>query len=114
MDLLADDQDRYLLTILPEWHVGYGKRPSVHLVLRTHAATRSLQFAANTDRISWYSHLNGAYIADSAKTVLHMPLAVLAGSRLAPRAVLVEHGRPRPYLAAGGRQGCDDQAGHAP
>jgi len=80
MGLLADDKDRYLLTILPEWHVGYGKRPSVHLVLRTHAATRSLQFAANTDRIDWYSHLNGAYIADSAKTVLHLPLNVLAGS----------------------------------
>ena len=80
MDLPAHDQDQYLLTILPEWHVGYGQRPSMHLVLRTEAATRSLQFAANTDRISWYSHLNGAYIADSAKTALHMPLAVLAGS----------------------------------
>jgi len=79
MDLLADDKDRYLLTIIPEWHVGYGKRPGVHLVMRTHAATRSLQFAANTDPISWYSHLNGAWIADSAKTVLHMPLGVLAG-----------------------------------
>ncbi len=78
-DPLADDQDRYLLTILPEWHVGYGKRPGVHLVLRTHAATRSLQFAANAAPISWYSHLNGAWIADSAKTVLDMPLGVLGG-----------------------------------
>src|SRR5688572_29332034 len=54
---------RYLLTIIPEFHLGYGKRPGVHLVVRTHAATRSLQFAANTDPISWYSHLNGAWIS---------------------------------------------------
>lgn len=79
LDLLADDKDRYLLTILPEFHLGYGKRPGVHLVMRTHAATRSLEFVANTDRISWYSHLNGAWIADSAKTALHMPLTALAG-----------------------------------
>lgn len=76
-DLLADDKDRYLLTILPEWHVGYGKRPGMHLVLRTNAATKSLQFAANTQQIGWYSHLNGARIADSAQTMLHMPLNVL-------------------------------------
>jgi hypothetical protein len=80
MDPLADDKDRYLLTIIPEFHLGYGKRPGVHLVMRTHAATRSLQFVANTDRINWYSHLNGAWIADSAKTALHMPLSALAGS----------------------------------
>jgi hypothetical protein len=79
VDPLADDRDRYLLTILPEWDRGYGKRPGVHLVLRTHAASRSLQLAANTDHLDWYSHLNGAWIADSAKTVLHMPLQVLAG-----------------------------------
>lgn len=80
VDLRSYDEDQYLLTILPEWHVGYGTRPGVHLVLRTQAATQPLQFAANTDRISWYSHLNGTYIADGAKTVLHMPLDVLAGS----------------------------------
>jgi hypothetical protein len=79
VDLLADTKDRYLLTILPEFYLGYGKRPGVHLVMRTHAATRSLQFAANTDRIHWYSHLNGAWIADSARTTLHMPLSVLSG-----------------------------------
>lgn len=79
VDIVADDKDRYLLTIIPEFHLGYGKRPGVHLVMRTHAATRSLQFVANTERISWYSHLNGAWIADSAKTTLHMPLSVLAG-----------------------------------
>lgn len=80
VDWLADDQDRYLLTILPEFYLGYGNRPGLHLVLRTHAATRSLQFAANTDRISWYSHLNGAGIADSAKTTLYIPLPALVGA----------------------------------
>jgi hypothetical protein len=79
-DLLTDDKDRYLLTILPEFHLGYDKRPGVHLVMRTQAATRSLQFAANSDHISWYSHLNGAWIADSARTTLHLPLSVLAGA----------------------------------
>jgi len=80
VDLLADDKDRYLLTILPEFHLGYGNRPGLHLVMRTHAATRSLQFAASADRISWYSHLNGAWIAESAKTTLHMPLGALGGA----------------------------------
>jgi Concanavalin A-like lectin/glucanases superfamily len=78
-DPWADNQDRYLLTILPEWHLGYGKRPSLHMVLRKHAATRSLQFAAHTGRIDWYSHLNGATVADQAGSMLSMPLSVLAG-----------------------------------
>ncbi len=75
----ADDEDRYLLTIIPEWYVGYGDRPGLHLVLRTHAASHSLQLAANTQRIGWYGHLNGAHISDGAVSVLTMPLDVLAG-----------------------------------
>ena len=74
LDVSADDDDRYLLTILPEWHIGYGDRPSVHLCLRGHAASKTLQLAAHTGRIGWYSHLNGRTICDTAQTVLRIPL----------------------------------------
>ncbi len=73
----SDDTDSYLLTIIPEWHVGYGDRPSLHLCLRK-GPGRALQLAALTDRIGWYSHLSGRTIADTAKTVLDMPLEAIS------------------------------------
>ena len=77
-DPWSDADDRYLLTIIPEWHAGYGDRPSLHLCLRKHGPSQSLQLAAHTERLGWYSHLSGRTIADTARTVLDMPLGAIS------------------------------------